>query len=696
MTLNQVALISPRDGFAGLLTHDRDKVSLLAPPAQVGRTIPVCNYISRFPDTTAVRVSDPQEALQYLSDHQDRSLALDFALLLLDREVSVETRLKIAHELDELLSAKDCIEYVLDIVLAQPLPDSADCRGAEEIANSFIRVRSFVRSVLHSQTRVAAAYAAWLEMRGNPIVARVGATDVYGALIRFGVFRRLVLEGTTRASVNSIKASIIMNAGLTRFCDARILVEIIGKYASTLPEGCGVERPVAASSGRQSPFQEPSRVRDHLKPRLNPTSDSRRASAESQVVRIADLFGQGSDSAAEQFLTELIQLQGANRADHPHLVKSLCNIASRTLVRGRRDVAIRCLTEASKYPEGYDAKMYLQIGNLLRTLNQCDHALDCYDKAAVFDRGEMADAISLERIRTLVAKGQYVDAERQYRQLPELQYRPDALCSLGTLYRRMGNVRDARREYERVLELDPSSHAARAGLAEANKQTGRHDKAIKRYTAILDECRDLDEACAKIYRSALAFLYRLTHRYERAQCLLAELHAEFPRDGEIHLQLAKLYMLAGDRDRAREHVRQAHGPETDSVAARLYFAAIGEPPRDFRRPENPFADVDLPENQGLVNCERALRAIEDHSYELAKRLAQGACYVDRLHADFGAVLEYHAQKRLDRYFSYKSNQVLCRIAKRGYAELRQSVRAIATDDYATAEESERRFCLLVA
>jgi hypothetical protein len=165
MTPKQVALISPRDGFACLVSHDRDEVVLLASVAQAGRTIPVCNYLSRFPDTIAVRVSDRQEVIKYLGEYQDRSLALDFALLLFDGEVSRETRSKIAHELEELLNADDCREYVLDILLAKPLPDSADFGGADEIANPLGRVCSLVHSVVQAQTRDAAAHAAWLEVR---------------------------------------------------------------------------------------------------------------------------------------------------------------------------------------------------------------------------------------------------------------------------------------------------------------------------------------------------------------------------------------------------------------------------------------------------------------------------------------------------------------------------------------------------
>ena len=160
MTQNKLAFISPRDGFAGLLTDDQAAVGLIAPAAQEGRTIPVCNYISRFPDTTAVRISGAQDALKHLIEHQARSLAFDFVLLLFDREVSMATRAKIAHELEQLLEADDCRQYVLDIILARPFPDDADSSGAESIAGSLDNVRSLVHAVLESQSRLAESRAA--------------------------------------------------------------------------------------------------------------------------------------------------------------------------------------------------------------------------------------------------------------------------------------------------------------------------------------------------------------------------------------------------------------------------------------------------------------------------------------------------------------------------------------------------------
>ena len=64
--------------------------------------------------------------------------------------------------------------------------------------------------------------------------------------------------------------------------------------------------------------------------------------------------------------------------------------------------------------------------------------------------------------------------------------------------------------------------------------------------------------------------------------------------------------------------------------------------------------------------------------------------------DFGAVLGFHAQKRLEPDFNYKSSQSLSRIAKRGYPELKQTITAIDDEDFNGAKKLECKMCLLIA
>ena len=243
------------------------------------------------------------------------------------------------------------------------------------------------------------------------MVQQTGIQNVLGALVHFGVFRRLVVEGRTRTEVESLKTQIILDPALRARCDARILLNFIAGYSTALPE-LGEAKPAAlaldpgvAPESEEEVDEQPAASNKTWNRRPKPLLERERA--ESQVDRIATLFGQGNDGTAYQYLDELVKSQTGDNSDHSHVVKSLCNIASQCTVRGRQDVSLECLHRALKYDRGIDAILYLQIGNEFRNLGQYDRAISCFEMAAQLDHGEKRDSIRLEIIRTSVARGEY-------------------------------------------------------------------------------------------------------------------------------------------------------------------------------------------------------------------------------------------------------------------------------------------------
>lgn len=698
MPQNHVALISPIDGIAGLYNESEKAITLVAPSALSGRKIAAGNYATRYPHSTAVEVATGQEAVKRLNEQRERSLALDFTLLLFDVSTSPTTRQRAAAELNGLLKDSHCQDYVLDIVLSSPLPDEADPAGATLAAKNQSLVRALIATIRECQERVAKVFAAWLALRSDPMVDHVGIENVQGALIHFGVFRKLVEEGKSKADVEALKR-IVLNQELSKCCDPRIVLKLIMEYSSLLPTGSSLALTSPQITNLEVGDESDDAACESELPAKRKNGDLKRGRAESQVAKIAHLFGQGNDQTATQFLEQLIESQTQNISDHPHLVKSLCNIANRCITPGRRDISFQCLIRALTFKNGIDAVLYLQIGCAFRDLDQFDRAIACYEEALKLDRGEKRDQIRLEIIRTSVAKGDYENALTAYLQIPDIDIQPQTLCSLGTLYRRMGNLTDARKSYLKALKVEDSCHAALAGLAEANKQTGRHFKAIKRYLGIFNGFGDeLEESSWKVYSLALSFLYRVTHQLNKAESLLTTLNERYRRDADIHLQLAKLFLLKGDNSRAKEHFIQAQSPSLDSIANQLFRTAIdGLLPQlvPVGRQQNVVA-VELPEERGLVSCNLAMLAMKQGDFYLAQEKLNHARYVDRLQADFGAVLRYHAKKKLVSTYDYKEDRTVCRIAKHGYKELRNSVRAIAEGRFDVADEMEHRMCLLVA
>ena len=90
----QLALVSPRDGWAGWLSDDCRVVRLISPESQKGKAVDAGNYTSRFPDTAVVQADDADMVISRLADFQENSLALDFLLLLFDTQVSHENACK--------------------------------------------------------------------------------------------------------------------------------------------------------------------------------------------------------------------------------------------------------------------------------------------------------------------------------------------------------------------------------------------------------------------------------------------------------------------------------------------------------------------------------------------------------------------------------------------------------------------------
>lgn len=688
----QSFVVSPCDGFAGVLNESEGIVRLVLPASAEGREIAACNYGSRFPTTAVLQIDDVGEGIELFTKFQSQSIALDFALLLFDSGVSTKTRKDAALELDELLASVDSSNYVLDILLAAPLPSTADSAGAAAASKDFGRCRSFVDAIVEAQPRVRFAYASWLSISDDQAVSDMGCDNVRGLLIQNGVFRQLVLDGKTQQDRLALNARIVV--GLKGLVHPRITTELVKAYLSHLPEGVRIAtKPDTISDQDDEPTQEarPIRVKEVG------GADAKLAKVESQIERIAELFGQRNDQLANQFLDELVESQTRDIADHSHVVKSLCNIATKCDVRGRRDISFTCLSRARQYRTGVDSVLFMQIGHALRSIRRFDDALACYSTALELDNGVYRDSIELDKIRVAVDQGYYDEAlSTLFDRAGQVDYAPSYFGLIGTLYRKMGNLRDAREFFWRALDSDHSYHVARAGLAESNKQSGRHYKAIRSYEKLLSDFRNLDEGSAKVYDQARSYLFRLTHQSNKALELLTTLNTKYPADSDVHLQLAKLYMVEGDTIRARKHFQQANGPDLHQLAADLFSIADGKivdlPSLDLTVAESGV----LPEEKGLLRCSKAMIALEQNDFENAMRVVSGPGYCDKLYSDFGTVLGYHARKKLDTGFNFKSNQVLSRIAKRGYRELKQSIAAISEDDFNSAKRFELRMCLLIA
>ncbi len=701
---NPLALIAPIDRVAGWLIDDGTAVTLLSPEAGKGSVFSGGAFLARYPDAQLVAGQKETDVLNQLELAEEKSFALEFSLLLFDQQVSTSTRCEISAELDDMLASTATCDYVLDILLSSPLPKSADIAGAREASFDHQRTSTLISSIVENLDGVSLAWSAWRGMRTNSMVRSQDFESLTGHLIHHGVFRRIVLGACDQTQIEEIKQRLIFDKKLTSKCDPRILTSFLNSVRDGLPPGKRQTKP-------RSPMDRDDADRDELvtqaarrsvEPRMVATE--KRDWATHTVSQIANCFAQGDDENGYKFLEELINDQTDNVRDHSHVVKSLCNLANQCTIAGRREISLNALQRALSFPDGADAVLFLQIGNEFRELDHYTEALSCYRKAQVLDHGQRADWIRNEIIRLSVHQGEYETALEQYLAIPEIEHDPSALRGLATLRRRMGDLKEATRVYSRVLMLGSEENhvmGAEAGLAECSKQAGNIHRAIRQYLNLFKTHGDLEPAAAKAYELGLAYLFRLSRQFSKAEAHYLNQLVLYPRDCDIHFQLAKHYALTGNRVAEKEHFKKARRQPLSGIAADLFAVAMGIAPLSDSESSSEVLGPRrlndyLPEDRGLAGCSLALQALKDDEPHRVGEILNGVKYVDRIHSEFGTILQFHAERRLDSRFDYSSDHRICRVAKRGYSTLKSAAHSIASGDLAGAFELEERMCLFVA
>ena len=690
------AAISPRDNAVALFRDD-GFVSVLNPQGSSLADIPAERYFARHRDTSIATVTDAKHAVDILARHSEMSLCLDMTLLLFDHDITVQTRGELATELDRLLRSNENREYVLDVTLTTPFPADADRTGATSAVKGHAVVGEVVTTILDSQDAVQVVFNSWLLIRDLPLVKQNGADKSFAILSRHSVFRRFAIEARDHTSLSALTASLAMDESLKRQLDAapRIVVDLAKqlkphlRHAQQSAEAIGLPTVKRSRLPINVTFEE-SLPQHH-------TGHAAFLAAVSQVEKISDLYRQLKDQQASSMLQQLVTEQLKHEEGEEYLVKSLCNIANRVNARGRPEIGLECLMKALQFPNGIDAQLYFQIGNELRELRQFDESIKCYRHAKQLDDGSLADQIRLAIIRVTVAKGRYEEALSAYLEIPDLRLKPMELSGLGTLYRKMGRLRDAREEYTACLKIADDFHLAHAGLGEVKKQIGRPHEAIAQYNALLRRFTDIDDGPRKVYELARSQLFRMTKQYDKSEAILRELAATFPGDRGVHTQFAQLLALRGQMKEAQEHFKMAKGKNLHDLG-QLIFAKVNRESRfEYSAQEFSVAcDSLLPEERGLASCAEAYDLLRNSEYRRAQEELRDSTFVDRLTSDLASVLRFHAQQRCGANVNYKSEYALCRVAKRSDRSLRNAIQAIAAGNYADAVDLEREFLLRIA
>lgn len=698
MNPKSIALVSPRDRQVVPINLKEKKSIEKIPVVFDTKAVNLGDYFSRFPATEFVNFSNEKELQQVQKQAEERASALDFILMLFDPDHSIRVKIAAAQELDELLADEANRNYVLDILLAYPLSNVIDFQLAKHLSIENTTTNEFVRLLETTRERANLARNAWLAIRNHLMIQQNGQDFVRGQLILSGVFRRAIIEIDTKGSARFSTGNIVVGAKPN--CDPRIVDLFLREYIALLPEGdLSPEKPVDQEDtydNEQFKGKKGSDVASKSSSRYNSIAEQTRAVRE--VEEIARLYLEGRNETATKYLDELIVRQ-AEQPDHSHLVKSLCNIASKCTTGGRYDIAANCLVIASNYERSVDCRLYIQMANLFKELRKFDQAANCLRRAEDLAANTLdRDLINRELARLLSARGDYHNALESFRRLSDINESPESRTSMATVLRKMGALDQARSIYENVWNVNRKIQAF-AGLAEVNRHTGRFTKAIKKYTWILDDFREIDDRSQKIYKVALSSLYSTFGKIDEARSLLEQLHAQYPADSSIQLAMAKVYRLLGENYLADKfyHESSLKLPHTEKLAAQLYETAIMTKEMNLGT-ESDMTEL-LPEFHTLYHCNFLLRSLISgnvQSIKSNKEISNLPNSPYKLHRDFNAVLRYHAAIAVERDISRVSDPAVNRIRKRGLIDLKMAVRAIDFGNFDAAIRYEQRIALRVA
>lgn len=694
-------LLCPRDNQIGTLSDDGATLELHSPASSKStNTIAAVAAYSRFPDSQWIQADDTNDALDRLAEATRKCQSLDFTLMLFDDELSVGVRELVAKELDKLLEIEANRNYVLDIVFAAPLHPTADIQGAVATSKGSSRSQKVIGEIVDAQPRVKLLFDAWLSLLSHEMVKPDERQRLNATLVNFGVYRRLAIEGKTQVEVEKLVGILAMQPGLPDTCDPRVLRSFVSHYKESLPRGQRAGQPSAISDEPlKAERDERSKPGDWVTAKVGKAEDLAEW-ASKQVNTAAAHFESDRDDLGRRVWRQLVEDQTRCDADQKHVVKSLCNLSKQCTIMGRTELALEVLKEAFSFQKGIDAVAYVQLADEFVRHNDSEKAAACYAKAQSLESDpERSQQIRRKSIRILSAQGQYERALDEHFATPNFSDRADVLTDIGTLKRKLGDLRAARSYFWQAIDRDNGRHQAFVGLAESKRQSGKLHDALGAYNSILRDFPEMDPGSEKIYRLAQSSLFRLTHQFERSRDELAKLYSRFRHDVQVKRQYGRMLVMMGDQPEAEKLLGQIDPSQSLTLADELYSLAMAtnsSSSRNAAAASSKLISDYLPEDRGLATCRQAFHSILNEAFEDVWHLTSSAVHVDKLHRDFGLVLGYHAQKRVDPNFSYESVQPLARIAKRGFRELKASVIAISEHRFEDAVRLERDMCMLVA
>ena len=207
-----------------------------------------------------------------------------------------------------------------------------------------------------------------------------------------------------------------------------------------------------------------------------------------------------------------------------------------------------------------DYRAWFDLGYVYNATNRTTDAIDAYRKAVTAKPDVFESNLNLGLL--LAGQGNHAEAEKFLKASTSLKPTADANRALARAWMALGKVQittdqqQALTSFLRAGELnpkDPQPHLAAAGLLVAVHQP---DKAATEYQTAFGLDPASENAIADLVNTAIA-----QKNYADADAVLRKLTAADTKNGQLHVQLARLLNAEGKNDEASQQLQA--GAQTD-------------------------------------------------------------------------------------------------------------------------------------
>ena len=411
-----------------------------------------------------------------LADVVDSTEALDCVLYLLDGRLQPETRDAVALEFEELAAWPEIVEEVESVLLARPLPASADLDGAIAACERMdARAATQLFRHWHSlQPTVQAVYDAWLQIP----VARFGDTTqqtvAQGHFIKHGIFAALVRTDLQPSPLTTFQFSSSANAQLKH--DVPGAVGVINDWLRILKGQRHFVDHVAVAEYADFCFDSEVEQRAPKHRRSFDRTEVKH-NVDKQKRLIVDAIRSNDSQRAKRIAEELIQYQLAN--DGKRLVgKSLCALAMDAQQFGHSQMqhwltarAVECVPD--------DSWSWAQHGKSLLNLRQFVDAETAFRNAVDFGDGETIPVAKTGRAEVLKAQGKLPEALVAFDEV--IAAHPgDVVAKTGRaeVLKAQGKLPEALVAFDKVIATHPEHVVAKNGRVTVLVLMGQWDAAL--------------------------------------------------------------------------------------------------------------------------------------------------------------------------------------------------------------------------